>query len=112
MSRKITKLKSQVLEILEKYPKARDSDQWLTIKLWCVFYPSRIQVLAPEDPQVNRKYVFLEDIMDLPREDNVKRLRAIIQNVEHRFLPTTWEVARQRKINEDEWKEYVTNITP
>ena len=105
-----------MLEILEKYPKARDSDQWLTIKLWCIFYPSRIKeeiLPVPEGEQPNvRKFVYLEDIMELPREDNVKRIRAIIQNVEHKFLPTTWEVAKQRKINEDEWKEYVVNITP
>lgn len=101
----IETLKQQVLKILEQYPKARDSDQWLTIKLWTVYYPSRIHRRDDLEPA----YVYLKDIMDLPREDNVKRVRAIIQNVENKFLPTTIEVARQRKINEEVWKEYILN---
>ena len=99
----IDTLKSQVLKVLEKYPKTRDSDARLTLTLWMVYYPSRIHKTEP----VNKPYIFLSDIMDLPREDNVKRVRAIIQNVEGKFLPTSLEVAKQRKINEEVWKEYI-----
>ncbi len=104
MSKILTKLKSQILQILENYPKSRDSDLWLTIKLWCVFYPSRIK----NDEKLG-KFVFLKDIMELPREDAVKRIRAVIQNEEHKYLPTNWKVAKQRKINEDIWKDYTRN---
>lgn len=97
----IKTLRAQVEHILDKHPKARDSDQWLTIKLWTVFYPSRIQ------DSDKGKFIYLRDVMELPREDNIKRVRAIIQNVENRFLPTNIEVVRKRKINEEVWKEYI-----
>ena len=105
MSKKIDNLKSQVLKILADFPRSRDSDQWLTIKLWCIFYPSRIKIDAEK-----KKYIYLTDIMEMPREDGVKRVRAIIQNEEKKFLPTTWEVAKQREINEEEWKNYIRNL--
>lgn len=99
-----------MLNILENFPKSRDSDQWLTIKLWCVYYPTRIQeegLPVPEgEKPIVRKFVYLDDIMELPREDNIKRMRAIIQNEEHLFLPTSWEVAKQRQIAEWDWQEY------
>ena len=44
-----------------------------------------------------------DDLMDLPREDNVKRIRAVIQNKEHRLLPTSEEVLKQRGVNEKYW---------
>ncbi len=100
----IDTLKSQVLKIMKEYPKARDSDQWLTLKIWCMYYPSRIHYI---DGITESPYAFLRDIMDLPREDNVKRVRAIIQNVDKMFLPTSLEVAKQRKINEQEWRDYI-----
>lgn len=99
----IDTLKTQVLKVLEKYPKTRDSDVRLMLVLWQMFYPSRIHKTEP----VNRSYIFLHDIMDMPREDNIKRVRAIIQNVENKFLPTSLEVAKQRKINEETWREYI-----
>ena len=95
-------LKNQVLQILEKYPKARNSDQWLTIKIWCDFYPTRIIREEGKEPMIK-----LSDIMELPREDNVKRVRAIIQNEDNMFLPTSIEVVKQRKINEDIWRRYI-----
>lgn len=97
-------LKNQIIKILTDFPQSRDSDQWLTIKLWCIFYPSRIIREEGKEPTIR-----LKDVMDMPREDNVKRIRAIIQNEEHRFLPTSLEVAKQRKINEEEWRAYVQN---
>ena len=48
--------------------------------------------------------VMLKELFELPREDNIKRIRAKIQNDEKRLLPTKWEVARKRGILEDEWR--------
>lgn len=101
----IDTLKNRVLKILEKYPKTRDSDIKLTLTLWMVYYPSRIHKETPESPA----FVYLRDIIDLPREDNIKRVRAIIQNIDNKFLPTSLEVAKQRKINEEVWREYIKN---
>lgn len=91
----------KVEHILEKYPKSRDSDQWLTIKIWAVDFPQRIHGEGKD------KFVYLRDIMELPREDIVKRIRAHIQNDQGKFLPTTWEVAKQRRINEGLWRAYM-----
>lgn len=99
----IDTLKKRVHKILELYPKSRDSDVMLMLYLWQSYYPSRIHRENDESP----KYVYLRDIMDLPREDNIKRVRAIIQNVDGEFLPTSKAVAKQRKINEETWKAYI-----
>jgi len=94
-------LTKEVEYILENYPESRNSDQYLTLKLWAHFYKSRIQV------DFRGKYVYLKDIMDLPREDNVKRIRAKIQNEEQRLLPTSLEVVKKRRQNEKIWRNYI-----
>lgn len=104
-------LKKQVEYILEKFPQSRDSDQWLTLKLWATFYQNKIFEFTEIESQENQnlikkgKYVFLNDIMSLPREDHVKRIRADIQNVLGKWLPTSLEVVKQRKQNEERWRE-------
>lgn len=103
----IDSLKNQVLKILMKYPKTRDSDVRLMLTLWMIYYPSRIHKDSPDE----NSYVYLKDIMSLPREDNIKRVRAVIQNVENKYLPTSLEVVKQRKINEELWREYIKNET-
>lgn len=101
----INTLKNQVLKTLEKYPKARNSDVVLMLNLWVTYYPSRIHRDNPESPS----FVYLRDIIDLPREDLIGRVRRIIQNVENKFLPTSLEVVKQRKINEQIWRDYILN---
>lgn len=103
----INGLKNQILKVLELFPKTRDSDVRLMLTLWMRYYPSRIHRDSPESPA----YIYLKDIMELPREDNIKRIRAVIQNEENRFLPTSLEVVKQRKINEQLWREYIKNET-
>ena len=51
--------------------------------------------------------IWLEALYKVPREDNVKRIRAIIQNDEHLFLPTDAKVRKKRQINEQDWLDYV-----
>lgn len=97
----IKKLREAILEVLKVYPKARDSDQWLTLKIWQLYFPSRVVTLPDESIAIR-----FRDIMEMPREDNVKRLRAKIQNEEMLYLPTSWEVAKKRGIKEQQWKEY------
>jgi len=97
--RKIDELKKKVATMLEECPATRDSDQYLTLKIWARFYPGRIDFTDPANPKVSFK-----DIMELPREDNCKRIRAKFQNDELKWLPTKWSVAKQRKINEEVWR--------
>lgn len=101
---KIKNLRIAIIGILQENVKARDSDQYLTIMVWMKYYPESIVEL-----QDGSKAVKLRDVMILPREDNVKRIRAKIQNEEGMYLPTSMEVARKRGINEEVWKAYALN---
>ena len=91
----IKTLKMKVETVLENYPETRNDDIALTIQVWRVFHKEKL----------NFEYVKLSDLVQLPREDNIKRVRAQIQNKEKRFLPTDWEVAKKRQINEENWRE-------
>lgn len=92
-------LKKQVEEVLQKVPESRDSDQYLTLKIWVAFYHRMIDLTDPANPKVAFK-----DIMKLPREDACKRYRAKFQNDELKYLPTRWEVAKKRQLNEEVWR--------
>lgn len=100
-------LKTQIENILRDTPATRDSDITLMIEVWNRYYPHAIMTGSS-----GKKAVLLDNMYDLPREDNIKRMRAHIQNVDKKYLPTTWSVAKQRKINEQEWKTYIRSITP
>lgn len=166
-SKAIKNLKEKVEDVLKNYPQSRDSDVWLTLKIWSLYFPTLIsrggflmsfrahiadtiekrQTIKPEpfseaewilyssqskawqnflaefdevllkggyvsmveDKVVPVAMVELKNIMDLPREDNVKRIRAKIQNEEKKYLPTSLEVAKQRKINEEDWRAWSKN---
>lgn len=98
---KIKNLKKEVLFCLEKYPETRNSDIKLTNAIWIEFYAYRIRKVDGE------WVVRLIDLYELPTEDNVKRVRAVVQNEEHKYLPTSEEVRRKRKIKEEEWRRYL-----
>lgn len=95
----ILKLKKQVETLLEECPATRDSDQYLTLKIWLKYYPEKLDLSDPANPRIAFK-----DIMILPREDNVKRIRAKLQNDQLKWLPTKLEVVKKRKINEVVWR--------
>lgn len=102
----VPRLKNMVEMVLEKNEKVqvqgrggiepRNSDIALTIAIWQQWY----SVGTNEDSVVH-----LYRLFDLPREDNVKRVRAVLQNVEGKYLPTSWEVARKRGIEREKWEE-------
>ena len=86
-------LKGKVKMVLTQYPATRNSDIALTIQIWKMFYGIR------EEVELARLY-------DLPREDNVKRIRAkFCQKGFYWAYPTTLEVAKRRGIAEDMWRE-------
>jgi hypothetical protein len=68
----------------------RNSDIALTILIWRRWY--NVQDAVP----VGR-------LFDLPREDNVKRIRAVFQNTEHKYLPTDPSILIKRGIEEAYW---------
>jgi hypothetical protein len=99
---KMLKLKDQVEVILKDYPASRDSDITLTIALWKKFYSAHIK--TTQDGSFG---ILLQSLYALPSQESVKRLRALIQNDEHRLLPTDSRVRKQRRIKEEEWRMWV-----
>jgi len=98
----IKKLKDKVEYCLRNFEDTRNDDILLTIKIWETFHPSALKQDA-----VGNRVVYLNKLFDLPREDNVKRIRAKFQNEERKYLPTKAEVRRKRGINEDSWRAYL-----
>jgi hypothetical protein len=94
------KLKDLVETMLVGIPETRNCDIRLTIEIWKRFYPDRIRKTL-----TGGGGIYLDDLYDLPREDNIKRYRARFQNDENKYLPTDWKVAKRRKINEGVWRE-------
>jgi hypothetical protein len=88
----LNRLKDQVRRTLMAYPETRNSDIALTIKIWEEFYGIRDTIQTKQ-------------LYDLPREDNVKRIRAKFceQNKQWAY-PTIWKIAQKRGIKEDEWR--------
>jgi hypothetical protein len=87
-------LKSQVRYILENNIESRNSDITLMIEVWKKFYGVQ-------------ENIDLYQLYDLPREDNIKRIRAKFQNEDGLYLPTTWEVAKRRGIEENKWRVFM-----
>jgi len=92
-------LKKQVEYCLKTKPATRNSDIELTIAIWKEYYGQRI-VLSKSGVELIR----LKDLFDLPREDNVKRIRAKFNELGE-YLPTSPEVLKQRGLEEKEWRE-------
>lgn len=101
----MTTLKDKVLNLLEFSPETRNSDIDLTTKIWRKFHLDKL-IFA------DGKYCLpLLNLKEVPSQDDIKRLRAHIQNKEHKFLPTNEEVLKQRGILEQEWyKESLNNF--
>lgn len=95
-------LKAKVEHVLEERPHTRNSDIDLTIEIWKRFYPEILEQRF-ENGRIAH-YLPLYNLGDVPREDNVKRIRAKIQNEEKRFIPTSQEVALKRGFEEVEWR--------
>lgn len=98
---RINTLESQVLKVLEKDEASRNSDIRLMQVLWYTYYREHIT-------EINGKY-FIEigSLKTLPREDNIKRVRAKIQNVQKKFPPTDPAVAIKRGWEIDTWRDYL-----
>ena len=95
------KLSKKVEYILDKYPETRNSDILLTILIWTIFHRSKLKIIE------NDLCVPVNALYDLPREDNVKRIRAKLQNEENKYLPTHPKVRKQRGIKEEQWRRYL-----
>lgn len=102
-------LSMNVKLILERDEQSRNSDIRLTQMFWWTYHQSKIVELLD-----GSKAVRMKDLLDLPREDHLSRVRRKIQEdafnkVESgyldykKYLPTSLEVIKQRKMNEVKW---------
>lgn len=94
-------LEKQIRHILATDEKSRNSDIRLTQMLWWNHY--RKDLLETN----NKVYVDISALYHLPREDNIKRIRAKIQNDLKEFLPTDPAIAKKRGWQEDEWRKFL-----
>lgn len=92
-------LESKVEYVLQNYPNTRNSDIELTIKIWEVYHNVHESILV-------------RDLFSLPREDNIKRIRARLQNDQHKYLPTSEAIARKRKMNIQAWRQRLGYTSP
>lgn len=100
-------LTGQVEYILSTNEDARNSDISLTIGIWKRFYSGKIRGWDAQDGFNLEGSVDLKDLFDLPREDNIKRIRATFQNEKHLYIPTDQKIAEGRGINEEEWRKHL-----
>lgn len=98
--RRIKELRGQVLAVLRDMPHTRNSDTDLMVEIWRRFYPDYLLRSQRDGMQ----YVSVEKLGWLPSQDDVKRLRAAIQNEDKQYLPTVEKVAKARKMNIPEWR--------
>lgn len=98
----IKRLQDKVRYVLSHHPETRDSDSKLTIKVWQVFHRKSLLVGPGGDDDLA---VHLTEVLKLPSQSSIVRIRARIQNVEGEFPPTNWEVARARKMQRMFWEE-------
>ena len=107
-------LKDQVVDLLKTNRDCRNSDITLTIEIWKKYYPDKLHSTSA----IGKIFVELKDLYDLPSQDNLKRIRAKLQEEalnriekgttigdELYYLPTSVEVARKRQINAILWQK-------
>jgi len=93
----IPTLKAMVEKVLTDMPVTRNSDIALTIEIWKRYYPNKL--IMSND----RLYVDTASLFELPREDNVKRIRAQF-NADGKYYPTVLEIVKKRSLNEQIWR--------
>lgn len=101
-------LKDKILFCLEKYSSSRNSDTLLKLKIWYEFYNSKGFI------HNGRMAHYDDDHFDLPGDDDVKRIRAKIQNnkTNPRFLPTDEKIINARRQRELKYREIFSPSNP
>lgn len=104
---KFKELKKWTEEVLKKYEKARNSDQWLTIKLYCDEFKGRVKKL-PEG-----KAFLCDDLVNLPYPQTITRIRRKFnqgnkkKGIPPMYLATDPEVIKERAKKERKIKEEI-----
>lgn len=129
IEREFSSMKQKVEYILEMDPKSRNSDIRLFSKLLEELTPFRIINVEKIIKKLKAKEIFftldleqnlkdltliieenllrIPNLQEIPHFETIRRVRQKIQNEDERFLPTSEEVARKRRIREVLIKEYI-----
>jgi hypothetical protein len=99
----MTNLKDQVEDILKNYPETRNNDQKLTLYVWMKFSPSKV---ANFD---NKRYIEVNDILSLPKEDTIGRHRRKFQEI-GKYLADE-KVQEMRSERESEMRKEMSTTT-
>lgn len=105
----VPRLKKMVELTLDENPswrniEVRNSDIALMVIIWQRWFN-----VGTNDDSV----VHLYRLLDLPREDNIKRVRAHFQNTEHKYMPTNPDILIKRGIEAEYWREALGyDLTP
>lgn len=102
--KRLDNLKSKILTCLSDYPDSRNSDILLTTLLWTRFYSKFLVKL--DDGSIA---IRLKNLEDVPSQDDIRRIRAMIQNTEKKFQPTIQSVINKRQSRRREYHQYGIN---
>jgi hypothetical protein len=94
------KVKGIIEQLLAQDERARCDDNWLWYKV--------IEQVCHQNGK--KMFVPFEIWQEFPKVSSIFRCRQIIQNVEHRYLPSDPEVRRKRRIAEEEWLAYIRGL--
>lgn len=92
----------QVVYELATNPKSRNNDILLTQLVWEDYYPQFITRDVLGDPMI-----YLRDLYAVPNQDDIKRIRAKIQNEDRLYLPTDINIFIKRAKNSKEWRTFL-----
>lgn len=88
-----------VATVLENDPESRNDDRRLTFKV--------LQQLQGDSS--SKIFVLkLRELYKLPAFTTIARVRAVLQNELSKYLPTSPEVRKKRRISEETWLNYIT----
>lgn len=91
-------IKAKVEEALTKDEQSRNSDIRCTNYILINHFQGRLFKDKDGDWAIK-----LKELYNVPSIDDVKRIRALF-NSKGKYLPTSKTVAKQRRINEEEWR--------
>ena len=103
---RIEKLTEKVRWVLEHQPDTRNDDVLLTYRIIEQYRPDDVRQVEVDGKPV--LFIRARAVFAV-REDQVKRIRAKIQNELGEFLPTDPEVRRKRKISEEAWQRWAVS---
>ena len=87
-------VRAGVITLFKADERCRNDDLWLIFKYW-------------SDIQKVPVYIPFDKMKDMAKPETIRRIRALIQNVEGTFLPTDEAIRNKRRISSIKWREWL-----